>query len=67
MIPLRPLLSIVVEVADDQRDNTSIFVCQIPNPFITGGGGGSVLMAVWSKALPLTASCLSPLPGLKPL
>ena len=25
---------------------------------------GPALMAVWSKALPLTASCLSPLPGL---
>ena len=24
---------------------------------------GTTLMAVWFKALPLTASCLSPLPG----
>ena len=27
------------------------------------GGGGGALMAVWSKELPLTASCPSPLPG----
>ena len=26
---------------------------------------GPALMAVWSKALPLTASCLSPLSGFK--
>ena len=28
---------------------------------------GPALMAVWSKALPLTASCLSPLPGFESL
>ena len=27
------------------------------------GGGGATLMAVWSKALPMTASYLSVLPG----
>ena len=28
-----------------------------------GGGGGAALMTVWSKVLPLTASCLAPLPS----
>ena len=28
-----------------------------------GGGRGAALMAVWYKVLPLTASCLAPLPS----
>ena len=31
------------------------------------GGGGGALMAVWSKVLPLTASCPSTLPGFESL
>ena len=39
--------------------------CTTPNTSTTTSTTGPALMVVWSKALPLTASSLSPYPGFK--